>query len=171
MKYQHCSHCGKSYTSPTWPKTCLHCDEIEWGNPTPVAVVLQPIGTIGTPVFLIGRRLIGPCIGEFGLPGGFVDRHETSREAATRELMEEMSLEVHPDNLTYFDEYMSKEVNILLTFWLAPKISFRALENFRPNEEVSEYDLAREPFKLAFESHTLMLARAFEHLKEKRSVI
>jgi len=157
-KHTCCSRCGMRYGAATWPRTCPSCGGMEWGNPVPVAVVLQPVDD----GFLVGRRAITPGLGKFGLPGGFVDRSETFRQAAARELMEEMRVGTDHEALIFFGEYAVRVTNVLLTFWLAPPLASADLAPFVPNEEVSERAVMTAPTKLAFESHTLMLKRALE---------
>uniref|UniRef100_UPI003F4944C4 NUDIX domain-containing protein n=1 Tax=Actinokineospora sp. CA-119265 TaxID=3239890 RepID=UPI003F4944C4 len=55
-------------------------------------------------VLLIQRRW-DPYAGRWALPGGGVDRSETSRQAAARELWEETGVDVAPDHLTQVGFY------------------------------------------------------------------
>lgn len=64
----------------------------EFRNPFPtVDVILQR----GSQVLMI-RRKKDPFKGRLALPGGYINRGETAEDAARREAMEEVSLEVEP---------------------------------------------------------------------------
>jgi len=54
---------------------------------------------------LLIRRGHEPCRGRFALPGGFIDRGETAREAVVREMREETGLDVEVVRfLGFFDD-------------------------------------------------------------------
>ncbi|MBN1419834.1 MAG: NUDIX hydrolase [Planctomycetes bacterium] len=54
---------------------------------------------------LLIRRGHEPCRGRFALPGGFIDRDETAREAVVREMREETGLDVEIERfLGFFDD-------------------------------------------------------------------
>src|SRR3954453_10021578 len=43
-KDAHCSHCGHAFVADAgWPRTCAGCGTVSYRNPTPVAVVIQPV--------------------------------------------------------------------------------------------------------------------------------
>ena len=67
---------------------CPDCRRFYYLNPIPAACCFV---TQGDKV-LLTRRAVTPCIGEWCLPGGFVELGETTEEAVLRELQEETSL-------------------------------------------------------------------------------
>jgi ADP-ribose pyrophosphatase YjhB (NUDIX family) len=70
---------------------CMDCGFIHYLNPRPVAGTI-PVRADGK--ILLGRRDIEPRRGFWVFPGGFMDVGETAEEAATRETLEEVNLEV-----------------------------------------------------------------------------
>ena len=74
---------------------CPACEYIAFRDPKVVAVALL-VEDGG--IWLI-RRAIEPCVGEWALPGGYVDWDEHPRVAAVRECREEIGCEVEVDRL------------------------------------------------------------------------
>lgn len=92
-----CMHCGQRLTSAV-PEgdtkrrmVCLDCGFVHYLNPRPVAGTI-PVRDDGS--LLLVRRAIGPRIGTWVFPGGYMDLGETAEEAAARETLEEACLEV-----------------------------------------------------------------------------
>lgn len=126
-----------------------------WLNPLPVAVLLVPV----EPGLLVVRRGIDPHKGELALPGGFIERDESWREAAARELFEETGFEVAQDQIRAFGTESAN--NHLLVFGLAPPLPSAVIETFEPNEETQELEVISAPTELAFGLHTKMVRRFF----------
>ena len=83
-----CPACGGELIKSLPHPICSRCGLIFYRNPLPaVILVLQKDNKI-----MLARRAMAPAKGELGLPGGFIDLHETPMEAAARELEEETSL-------------------------------------------------------------------------------
>ena len=79
-----------------WPNHCCLTADI---------VVFSAIDGV-THVLLIRRADDSDAFpGDWALPGGHTERHETSRQAATRELAEETGIRVHPDHLVQVGIY------------------------------------------------------------------
>ena len=95
---------------------CLDCGFIHYLNPRPVA------GTI--PVregkILLGRRDIEPRRGFWVFPGGFMDVGESAEEAAKRETLEEMHLEV--TNLDLLGVYTRIEQGVVVIVYEAEAV-------------------------------------------------
>ena len=69
---------------------CRECGEIYYQNPLPAATALV-VNDRGE--LLLGKRSVEPALGQWCLPGGFVELNESMEEAALRELHEETGLE------------------------------------------------------------------------------
>lgn len=103
MDIRYCSTCGTSIPTEERAKphpTCGACGTTHWQNPKPVAVLVQPVvrhdGSTG---LLAIQRGIEPFIGEWALPGGFIEIGETPKEAVVRELLEETEIPLVHMNL------------------------------------------------------------------------
>ena len=95
-------HCGERLTTAV-PEgdsrrrlVCIECGFVHYLNPRPVAGVI-PVREDGA--VLLGRRGIEPRIGSWVFPGGFMDVGESAEEAAARETLEEVCLEVEVGRL------------------------------------------------------------------------
>ncbi len=88
--YLHCPRCGSKQSDVGHvPFRCDHCQ---------FAVFFGPVAAVGGLIvdpadkLLLVRRARNPGKGQWGLPGGFVDRGETVEEALEREVYEETQL-------------------------------------------------------------------------------
>ncbi len=68
---------------------CAQCRRFYYSNPVPAACCIVTRGDD----LLLAKRAVEPCRGQWALPGGFVEIHETTEEAALRELKEETGIE------------------------------------------------------------------------------
>lgn len=76
-------------------EACPNDDFVLWRDPkVAAAVVVEANGGI-----VVGRRAIEPALGEWCLPGGFVNDDESPVEAATRECLEEIGAKVRVTGL------------------------------------------------------------------------
>lgn len=162
-----CKFCGTQHTATEYPKQCDHCSHITWINPTPVAVLLQPVmdmatGRVG---ILTGKREIEPQKGKFGLVGGFIDCADKDViAAARREFLEEIGFEAPPASLMHLTWSYSDSRNLLLFVQsMAPITLTKVNDYFVPNSECSETRVSWEAEELCFVSHTEAMARYFAH--------
>ena len=100
MKYRYCYICGTETIIKNIDgrkrSFCESCGIVLYENPIPsVAVIL----TDPNRRILLVRRSVEPGIGEWCLPGGFIEMGETPTQAAVRELREEIGIEIEPPQL------------------------------------------------------------------------
>jgi ADP-ribose pyrophosphatase YjhB (NUDIX family) len=156
-KNSHCSFCGASFApDQAWPRTCATCEKTSFLNPTPVAVMVQPVDD----GLLVIRRGIPPHRGKLALPGGFIDHGEDWRAAAARELREETGLEINPDSVREL-RVLSAPDGTLLVFGRGPSLNREDLPTFVPTNETDERLVINEPTELAFGLHTQVVAEYF----------
>jgi ADP-ribose pyrophosphatase YjhB (NUDIX family) len=99
--YRFCPMCGDSLheaiINPEEPArlVCASCGFVFFVDPK---VVVGTIATLNGRIIL-QRRAIAPAPGKWALPGGYVDRGERLEEAAVRETLEEVNVEVTIDRL------------------------------------------------------------------------
>jgi ADP-ribose pyrophosphatase YjhB (NUDIX family) len=88
----HCPRCGRPPLIE-FPRsiTCPHCGYGAYYNPKPVACAIP---TDGKGRLWLLRRGFAPNVGKWSMPGGFVDLGESVEDAAKREVMEEMAIEI-----------------------------------------------------------------------------
>ncbi|MFC1484486.1 NUDIX domain-containing protein, partial [Candidatus Neomarinimicrobiota bacterium] len=89
---EYCSECGAANETRELEgclrRVCQECGTVHYENPRPaVTVVAVQNGNI-----LLVQRAVPPALGEWCLPGGFMELRESAAEAARRELKEETDL-------------------------------------------------------------------------------
>lgn len=107
----YCSQCGSPVTLRTPPGDnlpryiCNACGIIHYQNPKIIAgCIPEWQGKV-----LLCRRAIDPRYGLWTLPAGFMENHETTVQAATREALEEANAMV--DNLSLYGLYNLTHIN------------------------------------------------------------
>lgn len=83
-------------------------------NPTPVAVAIVKIMTDNGIKFLSVVRGTSPYVGEYCLPGGYIDKMENAQMAAARELFEETGLDLPVSGFSIIDSKVSHRNTILI---------------------------------------------------------
>ncbi|AGZ40507.1 NUDIX domain-containing protein [Actinoplanes friuliensis] len=157
-RYAHCTFCGARFVpGQPWPRRCGACGETSYLNPTPVAVVLQPVGD----GLLVVRRGIAPARDRLALPGGFIEVGETWEQAAVRELSEEVGLTADPDSVRLYDTISAPD-STLLIFGLLPALSSEEdLPTFVTSKEAIGRHVLSGPEPLGFDLHTRVADRWF----------
>ena len=166
-----CKFCGAEHTDKIYPKTCLICNHTTWINPTPVAVLLQPVyDGYGRYGILIGRRNIEPHIDKWNLIGGYIDTSDKDViRAAARELQEETGFIAAASSINLFWSF--SDGRFLLIFCEnSEAILLNDLQRFVPNSECTQVSVAWEPRELCFESHTEALRRWFNIQNFKKNI-
>ncbi len=153
-RYAHCGYCGAGFEKTAWPRHCAACGETTWRNPTPVAVIVVPVGDGA----LVIRRNIPP-VGKLALPGGFIDHGESWQAAGAREVREEAGVEIDPEGIRHLRTVSTPDGGSVLIFGEAAALD--ALPAWEANSEVSERLVVEAPCELAFSLHTDVLRAWF----------
>jgi len=137
MKYRYCYNCGTKTVSRKIDgrerSYCETCGVPLYENPVPsVAVVLtDPQRRI-----LLVRRSVEPGIGEWCLPGGFIEMGETPDQAAVRELREEIGIEIGAPSLLGVGCHLNGYYGDVLIIGFSADID--PAEPLVPGDDVSE---------------------------------
>ena len=104
MKIGFCIECGSPLEKQNDTRYDCPNGHIFWNNAkTCVTVALvREDGKI-----LYAKRAIEPKMGLYNLPGGYLDFNETPRDAAVRELHEELGITINANDLVLLDGYRS----------------------------------------------------------------
>ena len=151
-----CSYCGAKYNDSSYPKTCIACHNQVWDNPNPVAVLL--IEYDGG-IYLV-KRGIEPGKGLLALPGGYMVVGETWQQAAAREAMEEIQIQIDPNKIVFVKVCSSSNMRSLLIFGYV-KVKKEDILPFVKNDETEERVYTKKHVPLAFPTHTEVLEKVF----------
>lgn len=161
----YCSHCGAPVQYIVPPKdnrarhVCTACGRIHYENPRMVVGCLP----LWEDRVLLCRRAIEPRLGLWTLPAGFMENHETAREGAMRETLEEAGARV--EILDLYSLISVPDINQVYLLFRARLLDL----NFAPGEESLEVRLFREaeiPWdKLAFRTVRTTLEHYFADLR------
>lgn len=124
-----CPRCGR-HADVAFPRSirCPHCGYGAYFNPKPVACAI-PHTDVGELILI--RRGFEPSRGLWSMPGGFVDLGESVEDAARRECMEEMGIEVEIGELVGVYSHAGERVVVVAYAARAlglPQITEEALE-------------------------------------------
>ncbi len=154
MRDSFCSSCGVQFYPPpgAYPRRCAACGEVTFRNPIPVAVALVPVpGGL-----LTVQRAVEPRMGEFALPGGFVDFGESWQEACAREVREETGVVIDAGAITPAAVHSTPDGSRVLIFGLCPPVE--TMPTLVPNAETMSLGVYPGPAgstpELAFPLHT-----------------
>lgn len=93
-RFRFCPECGgnlmREQISGRLRLRCQQCGEIHYENPLPATALIH---CNGRGELLLVKRSEPPCVGQWCLPGGFIEAGETARQGALREFLEETGLE------------------------------------------------------------------------------
>ncbi len=151
-RYRFCPRCGGAL-APRIVKSneperlvCENCSFIFYQDPK---VVAGTICMLDGGVVLL-RRGIEPAMGKWVFPGGYVDRGESTTEAAVRETLEESCLEVATRSLLGVYSY-PKSSNIIIVY--VAEVVGGTLAAGDESTEAGTFPLSRIPWdELAFPS-------------------
>lgn len=154
-RHRYCPACGaelveRQVEAHVLP-ACPDCDFIAFRDPKVVAVTA--IVEDGA-VWLI-RRGIEPCLGEWALPGGYVDYDEHPGDAAARECEEEIGCTVHIERLLGVHHAAFRDGGVVIIAYLG-SITYGTPHAGPEALEVARVPLAGLP-PLAFRTHREIL--------------
>jgi len=162
MKFRYCYHCGQlteALRADGYLRAyCRRCDRVLYENPLPsvAMVVTNPIGQI-----LLVRRRIEPALGDWALPGGFIEMDEKPHQAALRELWEETGVRGVVTRLLAVDSHIRGYYGDVLI--IAYAVQTKQV-SAAPGDDVSEAQFFKptERPRLAFPIHEQFLKLALQ---------
>ncbi len=165
--FSHCHFCGTAYPpAQIFPKVCAHCQQVAYRNPTPVAVAIVPVQLPQQPLaVLLIQRAIPPHLGQWALPGGFIDYGESWQAGLVREVSEETGLHCDASQVTLFAVHSPPGGNTVLIFGCCQP--FTEHPTLTLSSEISAGQLVTAPVSLAFPLHTQVLAQFFKTYSSK----
>jgi NADH pyrophosphatase NudC (nudix superfamily) len=154
MTFKYCPWCGSKLTRrSTGAEERLACESsgcrfVHWNNPIPVVAVLVRSGD----AYILARGAAWPD-GVFSVLTGFLEKGESPESAVTREVAEELGLEVR--DMQFIDHFSFQEQNQLIIAFACHATGSLVLgaeisETRRiPTGELADYDFA--PLRLTQE--------------------
>lgn len=134
---------------------CENCDFVHWDNPKPVTATLIP----WKGGLVLVKRKYEPYVGDWCLPGGFIECTEHPAESAAREVLEETGLEV-AEPVLVDAAAPGRGINVVILFYLA-KATGGSLVAGDDAEDVGSFTKDNLPPNVAFELHRNVIARFF----------
>lgn len=107
------------------------------------------------------KRKYEPYVGDWCLPGGFMEAREEPEESAQREVFEETGLNVEIDRLVGAHS-PGKGINVIILFYLA-KPATGLMVAGDDASEVASFTKDTLPSNVAFELHRRMIGQFFDN--------
>lgn len=136
---------------------CEVCEFVHWDNPKPVTATLVPMES----GIVLVKRKYEPYVGDWCLPGGFMEAREEPEESAQREVFEETGLNVEIDRLVGAHS-PGKGINVIILFYLA-KPATGLMVAGDDASEVASFTKDSLPANVAFELHRRMIEQFFDN--------
>ncbi len=155
----YCPRCaGKQILKEPRSFRCADCDFLFYINSGAATGVILLNKSKSKALFV--RRVTDPCAGMLDLPGGFLEPGETLEEGAIREISEELSLDLRPEDLRYLCSfpntyhYKGTTYYTLDAFFTAPLPDQTWKEDSCEVQDAEMLEIASvRPEDLAFTSH------------------
>lgn len=112
---------------------------MQYRNPKPVVVglVFRSIREV-----LVVKRAIEPFIGQWALPGGYIEEGDTWQSRLKDEIWDEAQVEVSESHMRLYDVRTTPDGTRLLVFAVIPPDGIIKVHPFSENREVSERQFA-----------------------------
>lgn len=138
-KFKFCPSCGSSSLSPNDCKSfvCSKCEFLFYIN---TAAATAGLIFDNDNRLLVTVRKNDPAKGSYDLPGGFADPSENIEETLTREIKEELNLDIF--DIKYFNsepnDYLYKDVNYT-TLDMVFTCKVKGFEHIKANDDVEDF--------------------------------
>jgi ADP-ribose pyrophosphatase YjhB (NUDIX family) len=150
--WRFCPRCGTELASRSaGQRHCEGCGSEYWANSIPaVQGLLVREGKV-----LLGRRGIEPALGQWDLPGGFLEEGEEPLVGLRREFLEETGLEIEPLEWigAYVDPYLGRSV-LGLTWLVSAEGEPRAADDV---DQLAWFGPDELPAQMAFPQQHVVL--------------
>lgn len=131
-----------------------------------MAALLQPVrDSIGRIGLIIGRRCINPSKGQYALPAGFIESHETGAEACVRELREELGIDVSNHSPIFHYEMNTQHGQLLSFYKIQHILSQSDISDWTPSVESDDLQLIYKNcgIPVCFNSHQFAIDLWFKN--------
>jgi len=135
---------------------CVACEFVHWDNPKPVTATLVPMDG----GLVLVKRKYPPFVGDWCLPGGFIEAMEAPDASAIREVEEETGLKVEIERILGAQS-PGKGINVVILFYLA-KPAKGLLVAGDDASEVQVFKEEKLPSNVAFELHRRIIKSFFD---------
>jgi ADP-ribose pyrophosphatase YjhB (NUDIX family) len=132
------------------------CEFVHWDNPKPVTATLVRMES----GLVLVKRKFEPYIGDWCLPGGFIEAKEHPAESAAREVQEETGLLISSPRLVDAAA-PGRGINVVILFYLAEAAGGELVAGDDASE-VGVFDQDQLPTNVAFELHRNIIHRFFQ---------
>ncbi|MBI5044415.1 MAG: NUDIX domain-containing protein [Candidatus Levybacteria bacterium] len=160
--YAYCPKCGERYQNPflstDFALQCTNCRFVFYLNPAPsnALIIENDKGEI-----LLVKRKFDPMKGYWDFPGGFIKPNEDFVASTTREVKEELGIELREITLLYAfaDDYLYQGINVpVLCLYGCAKTD---ISSFNAGDDVGGYQFFSKSdvlgAEMAFPSHVKAL--------------
>lgn len=138
--------------------TAPNCEFVHWNNPKPVTATLVNIDG----GLVLVKRKFEPFVGDWCLPGGFIEASEHPAESAAREVLEETGLNVEITRLLNASA-PGRGINVIILFYEATVISGQ-LTAGDDASDAGVFSSSSLPANVCFELHRRMINQYFKDL-------